>query len=129
MNTIGLLGFGTPTEKMDRIWTDEQFLKHVLQIEHAWIKAAVGAGQAPESIVLEFDKLASSIQPSIEVFLKETKTTGRSIAPIIETLAKDSSIDLQKVIHLGLTTQDVIDGSLNLMRRDCLKIIYDGLFL
>ena len=127
MKTIGLLGFGAPTEKMNQIWTDEQFLKYVLQIEQAWIKAAVEARQAPENIILEFDQLAISIQPSIEFFLKETKTTGRSIAPIIEALAKDSSIDLQKVIHLGLTTQDVIDGSLNLMRRDSLKIIYDGL--
>ncbi len=108
---------------MDRIWCDETFLNASMEIERCWVMAAVAEGFAPDSVEAELDAAIENVRTNPASVLAGTLSTGRPVAPLVDALLENASDRLQQVLHLGLTTQDIIDGALTLLRGQAIQTI------
>lgn len=123
MNGISLLNIPPNSAAMDNIWCDRAFLNACMKIERCWVMAAIAEGFAPDGIEAELDAAIARVRADPAHVLAGTRTAGRPVAPLVDALLENASEDLQRVLHLGLTTQDVIDGALTLLRQEAVRML------
>tara|TARA_R110000868_G_scaffold80018_19_gene227409 strand:+ start:1914 stop:3242 length:1329 start_codon:yes stop_codon:yes gene_type:complete len=120
---LSLLNIPPTSAAMDSIWCDETFLNASLEIERSWVMAAIAEGFAPDSLEAELDAAIERVKANPAPIFAGTLSAGRPVAPLVDELLENASQELQQVLHLGLTTQDIIDGALTLLRGHAIRVI------
>lgn len=117
MPTSGLTlltgAFSSPS--MARIWCDERLVGAMIAVERAWLVGAVSVDGADAAVVAEFDGRAARVMRDWLALRPAMADVGRPVAPLVDALCEGASPALQGCLHLGLTTQDVIDTAMALM--------------
>jgi len=127
MKGIPLLSTGLDDNPVSEVWTDAAFLEACCAIELSWVQAAATEGLAEPDVVEELQAAIERVLAEPKTLSETTNAVGRPIAPLVDALAKDASVPLQKVLHLGLTTQDIIDGAFVLLRDKAQKVLDQNL--
>lgn len=123
MSGISILAAGRPSAEMDIIWSDESFLKAACKVELAWVEAAADKGLQSRDAAVELEgHIAAVVADPTDVF-QQAEQVGRPIVPLVDALAADASPELLRVLHLGLTTQDIVDSALQLLRGQAVWVI------
>ncbi|KAK6216051.1 hypothetical protein LQW54_003825 [Pestalotiopsis sp. IQ-011] len=111
------------TQEIRDIFTDDAYVKRMVQVEAALARAQAKTGVIPadagsaittalEAAALDFEKLAH-----------DTDIVGYPVLPLVEQLVPQCPEEYAKYIHWGATTQDIMDDASMLQIRSGLEIV------
>jgi adenylosuccinate lyase len=113
------------TEDMLRIFDEQNFIKKFLTIEAALAKAQAELGVVPKEAADAIEALSQrGLDPKK---IAETKGKARHLLVSMMYTAADELGDYGEYIHLGPTTQDILDTSLILLSKEALDVMIKDL--
>ncbi|MBR1754154.1 adenylosuccinate lyase [bacterium] len=108
------------TGKINPIWDLQNKFEYYLKVELAVCEAQAELGNFPADKIEQIKKLAKVSAQKIEEIEKETH---HDVIAFITNLKQSVGQDLEKYIHIGLTSSDIIDTAFSMQIQDCGKII------
>lgn len=114
--------------EMQRIFSDENRLQKMLDVEAALARATAAVGLIPEASAREISEKAIVQNLDLARLVKVTEQMeGHPVIPLIGELKRICSGDHGEFIHWGATTQDIVDTALSLQLRDAFSHLYSSL--
>ncbi len=107
-----------------QLCSDERLIATLLAVELALMKAQEECGILPKGSHATVLRLLPDFEPDIEQLKEEIPLTGNVAAPLVKQLisfVSKSDPEAAKAIHLGATSQDIVDTATVLKIRDFLK--------
>lgn len=115
MNDEGLLEPGS--HRALGVADDAALLAAMLRVEVAWVQVLADAGAAKADHVDAVVRAVEGWQPTLDP--TEVEDAGNPVLPLVHALrARVDDPDAARVLHTGLTSQDVLDSALMLLVRD-----------
>ncbi len=114
-------------EEMKRIWSREGRLQAMLDVEAALAEAHAGVGNIPREAAEEIKRKATLEHVSPEEVDALEREIRHDIMAMVKVLASRCEGDAAKYVHLGATSNDIIDTANALLIKKSLKIIKKGL--
>ena len=112
------------------LFDDDAVLASLLRVESVWAHVLEESGLVPTGTSAILDRVAEAVDPDAVAVAAEGG--GNPLIPwLAEIRARARAIDpaAAAAIHLGLTSQDVVDTAVLLCAKDCLVAIADELDL
>ncbi|MFK8081575.1 MAG: 3-carboxy-cis,cis-muconate cycloisomerase [Granulosicoccus sp.] len=107
-------------EAMVAIWSAEKTLQHMLSFECAWSRSLGVAGLCD---CTEAQAAAEAIECASIDLTSLHKGTARDGVPVPDLVAQLKKVTDSGAVHIGATSQDVVDTSLVLVLRDTSDLI------
>lgn len=99
---------------------DASLVAAMLRVEAAWLQALATVGAlAPEDARTITDRLADR-QFDLAALAAAAEAAGNPVVPLVAQLREAVGEPLARLVHRGLTSQDVLDTALVLLARDAL---------
>jgi len=112
------------SSEMRRIFSVEYIVGKYVEVEKAIIKGLAEAGFAPKKCTMVLDKCSSRLK-AFEVYEMEKKT-GHDISSLAYLLGEYCG-ECGKYVHLGATSNDIVDTAWALIVREALSIMRERL--
>jgi 3-carboxy-cis,cis-muconate cycloisomerase len=125
----GLNSFLFSTPEMTRIFSSESHLRAMMRFEWALVCSLERQGIAQSSSASVVESLLDGNFVNLDSLQREAADAGNLAIPFVRQLTsavEARSEHAARVIHLGATSQDVLDTALVLEMREALKLI-DGM--
>lgn len=109
---------------------DEAWLQAMLDVEAALARAEARVGLIPESAAAAIQECCRADRFDIERLGEEAAAAASPVVPLVRHLVAIAPPEAAEYVHLGATSQDVIDTAMMLVARRALDIIaadLDGL--
>ena len=103
------------------------WLEAMLGAEHALANAGAIAGIVPEEAAAKIGEECSSEAYDWDVLLLEWRLSGSPAEPLVRALVRRVGEDAGKWVHLGATSQDIVDTAAMLVSRRALGLVVDRL--
>ena len=97
------------TPKMREIFDDVAMIQNILDIEAALAETQAEMGLIPKEAAEEIAKKAKAENLDIPRIESEIKRIGHSLVPILKEFQRVCDNNLGEYVHMGATTQDIID--------------------
>ncbi|AEH24884.1 adenylosuccinate lyase [Pyrococcus yayanosii] len=110
------------SEEMLRIWDEENKLQRLLDVEAALARAHAKVGNIPEESARVISERANTKYVTVERVKEIEAEIGHDIMAVVRALS-DVCGEHGKYVHLGATSNDIIDTANALLIRDSLDII------
>ena len=114
--------FSTPV--MREIFDDKQIIKNILEIEAALAATQGEMGLIPKEAAEEICKQATEGNLDIPGIEAEIIRVGHSLVPILQAFEKVCRDNLGEYVHMGATTQDIIDTAFIMCMKKGVEVIY-----
>lgn len=114
--------FSTPV--MREIFDDKQIIKNILEIEAALAATQGEMGLIPKEAADEICKQAAEGNLDIPGIEAEIIRVGHSLVPILHAFEKVCKDNLGEYVHMGATTQDIIDTAFMMCMKKGVEVIY-----
>lgn len=108
------------SEDMRKIFSIENIVKTYIRVEVALMKGFEEAGLAPAGCSQEVSKCIDKIEP-MEIYRLES-ITGHELFSLASAMSEKCG-ECGKFVHLGATSNDIIDTAWALIIKDSLKLI------
>ncbi len=118
-----ILGSLFGTDEMRAIFSDRAQLSAMLEVEAALARAQASVGMVPREAADRITAAATIKNLSLEKIAASTRTVGYPVVELIAELGAACGDDAARYIHLGATTQDIVDTALVLQMRRGLAAI------
>jgi adenylosuccinate lyase len=109
--------------KMSRIWTEENKFQVMLDVEIAACEAMSKLGNVPKEAL---HNIKSKARFDCERIKEIEKATNHDVVAFIANLAENIGED-SKYVHMGLTSNDVLDTSLSVMMQQAVDILIEDI--
>jgi len=122
--------YGRP--KMKGIFQEETRLQRLLDVEAALARAEAKVGLVPQGAAEEIARKASTKYVSVTRVEELEKDTRHDLMAVVLALTEACDGDAGKYVHLGATSNDILDTATALQLRDALQVIdadLDGLIV
>jgi len=97
-------------KEVKEIFDEEKKLEYMLKVECALVKAHYKAGNIKdESIVKEVEKKANTKFVKLSRVKEIEKEINHDVMAVVKALSEVCEGDASKYIHLGVTSNDVLD--------------------
>jgi 3-carboxy-cis,cis-muconate cycloisomerase len=106
---------------------DAAFLGAMVQVEVAWVRALARVGAVDGDLAGQVAKVARDWEVDMAALAAESEAAGNPVVPLVRLFREAVGEDAARVVHRGLTSQDVVDTALVLLARDALVRIGDDL--
>lgn len=106
---------------------DGAFAAAMLQVEVAWVRALARVGAVDGELASRVAQVAEEWDVDVAALGAASEATGNAVVPLVEELRLRVGEEAARVVHRGLTSQDVVDTALVLLARDALVRIGDDL--
>jgi adenylosuccinate lyase len=116
------------TAKMREIWDDCSIIQNWLDTEAALAQSQAELGIIPADIASEITKKAKVENLDLGAIRAEVNKIGHSLVPTLREFQKKCDGKAGEFIHLGATTQDIIDMGFVLAAKKAFEVIYDDLY-
>lgn len=116
------------TAKMREIWDDRAIIQNWLDTEAALAESQAELGIIPADVAKEIVSKAKVDNLDLDVIRAEVNRVGHSLVPTLRELQGKCSGKAGEYIHLGATTQDIIDMGFILAAKRAYEVIYDDLY-
>ena len=116
------------TAKMREIWDDNAIIQNWLDAEAALAESQAELGIIPVEIAQEIVRKAKVEILDLAVVRQDINKIGHSLVPILRELQRKCDGKAGEYIHLGATTQDIIDIGFVLAAKKAFDVIYDDLY-
>ena len=101
----------------------QAFLAHILEVEAAWTRGLGVAGVIDDATAARILHAIAQIQPNPAALAAGAQRDGMVVPALIALIRADLPAEVRDVLHLGLTSQDVMDTGLVLCLRAALGVI------
>lgn len=117
--------FSTP--KMREIFDDTSFIQNVLDFEAALARTQAEMGIIPKEAAEEIQKKAKVENLNIARIEEGVRKVGHSLVPILKEFQGVCDNNYGEYVHMGATTQDIIDTAFMLSIKRGFDVIYDDM--
>lgn len=117
--------FSTP--KMREIFDDTTIIQNILDIEAALAETQAEMGLIPQEAAEEIRKKARVENLNIPRIEEGVKRVGHSLVPILKEFQSVCDNNYGEYVHLGATTQDIIDTAFMLSMKRGFEVIYQDM--
>jgi 3-carboxy-cis,cis-muconate cycloisomerase len=123
----GLVGplFGSP--EVDALVSDGAWLCAMLEVEAALAAAGAGAGVVPTAAAAEIAAACREVRLDVDDLGRRAVGAGNPVVPLVADLAEHLSEAARPYLHLGATSQDILDTALSLLAQRALVPVLDDL--
>jgi adenylosuccinate lyase len=118
--------YGTPV--MREIFDDRSMIQNWLDIEAALAQSQADMGIIPRDVAREISGKAKVENLDLENIRKGIMKTGHSLVPTLREFERRCEGGAGEYIHLGATTQDIIDTGYVLAARKAFDVLYGDLW-
>jgi 3-carboxy-cis,cis-muconate cycloisomerase len=108
------------TAEMRALFSDATHLQLMLDVESALARAEAGLGLIPRQVAETIAKAARIENLRMERIAEGTRNTGAPVPALVSELGHAAGEEAARYIHLGATTQDILDTALVLQERPAL---------
>ena len=107
--------YGTP--EMREIFSDHAQLQCLLDVEAALARAQAKLGLVPAHVAATITAAARVENVRLDRIAASTRTVGYPVVSLVKELGRVAGDEAARYIHLGVTTQDILDTALVLQLR------------
>jgi 3-carboxy-cis,cis-muconate cycloisomerase len=111
------------TAEMRALFSDATHLQLMLDVEAALARAEARLGLVPQQVADAITKAARVENLQIELIAAGTRETGVPVPALVSELGRAAGEEAARYIHLGATTQDILDTALVLQMRRALEYL------
>src|SRR5712671_5304748 len=111
------------TAEMRALFSDVTQLQLMLDVESALARAEAKLGLVPQQVAEAISKAAHVENLRIERIAAGTRETGVPVPALVTELGHVAGEEAARYIHLGATTQDILDTALVLQMRRALECL------
>jgi 3-carboxy-cis,cis-muconate cycloisomerase len=111
------------TAEMRALFADRAQLQFMLDVEAALARAQAKLGLIPAHVAEAVASAARVENLNLERIAASTRKAGYPVAAIVEELGRIAGEEAARFVHLGATTQDIVDTALVLQMRQGLKLL------
>jgi 3-carboxy-cis,cis-muconate cycloisomerase len=119
----GILGSLYGTDEIRALFSDRASLQFMLDVEAALARAEAKLGLVPATVADSITRGARAENLRIDYVADSTRRIGYPVAAIVKELSRVAGEEAARFIHLGATTQDILDTALVLQIRDAFAIL------
>ena len=112
---------------MKAVFSEETRLSRMLQVEAALAAAQASLGLIPAAAGKEIARQATGKGVTVARVSDLERETGHDIMAVVLALTEQCKGDAGKYVHLGATSNDILDTATALQLRDVVSILRDGL--
>ena len=117
------LDFRYGRNEMKTVFTEESRILYQMKVEAALAGAHASMGTISKNDAAEISRVASLDIVKMDRIKEIEKDTGHDIMAMIKAMAEQCNGDAGKYVHLGATSNDIIDTATALQIKDALSII------
>lgn len=111
------------TAEMRALFSDATHLQLMLDVEAALARAEAKLGLVPQPVAEAITKAARVENLRMERIAEGTRETGVPVPALVSELGRAAGEEAGRYIHLGATTQDILDTALVLQMRRALEYL------
>jgi 3-carboxy-cis,cis-muconate cycloisomerase len=111
------------TAEMRALFSDVTQLQLMLDVESALARAEAKLGLVPQQVAEAISKAAQVENLRIERIAAGTRETGVPVPALVTEIGRVAGEQAARYIHLGATTQDILDTALVLQMRRALEYL------
>jgi len=115
------------TDAMRGVFSDENRIRHYLEIEAALAGVEARLGIIPASAAAEIAVQARIENIDLDALRQRTALVGSPVIPVVEQLTARCANNLGQYCHWGATTQDLTDTATVLQIREALVLVENDL--
>ncbi|ARU88185.1 3-carboxy-cis,cis-muconate cycloisomerase [Pseudomonas sp. M30-35] len=111
---------------MRAIFCDQGRVQGMLDFEAALARAQVRVGLIPATVVGPIESACSAKHFDFAMLAQTIVSAGNSAIPLVKVLGKrvaSESVEAERYVHLGATSQDVMDSGLVLQLRAAIELL------
>ena len=125
----GDFGLLTPGRRRAVGLTDDvAVVSAMIRVEVAWLRALAAGGAATTEQADSVAAVLTNWVPDVAALAVDAENTGNPMTPLVWALrTRVSNPDTARLIHRGLTSQDVLDTGLMLVARDAIDRVLSDL--
>lgn len=105
------------------LFTDEAYLRRLMQVEAALAVAQARCGLIPQEAAAAIVALAATFQPDIARLSRGLLQDGVPVTALLAQMRPALPLGARDHLHLGATTQDIVDTAFVLAARDALGVL------
>lgn len=125
MSRFAELLLGTP--EMNAIFSDAAWVQRMLDAEAALARAEEAAGLIPPGTAGRIEAACRAEHFDAAAIAAQGAVAGTPVIPLVRMLVERVEGDAANYVHLGATSQDIIDTGLMLQMRDALDLLANQL--
>src|SRR6266481_2544591 len=111
------------TDEIRALFSDRSNLQFMLDVEAALARAEAKLGLVPAAVADSITRAARAENLRIDYVADSTRRIGYPVAAIVKELGRVAGEEAARFIHLGATTQDILDTALVLQLREVFAIL------
>jgi 3-carboxy-cis,cis-muconate cycloisomerase len=118
------------SNEVNELFTDKKSIGYMLAVEAALAEAQADNGLISKEVAQFISGCCSPEMIDIEKLKSEIKLGGNAAIPLVKALTKvvkNNSFEASKYVHLGATSQDIVDTATVLQIKDYVKWTVDKL--
>lgn len=113
---------GFTTEAMTRLWSNHARVEGMVGVEAALAKAQAACGVMTRATADEIARVCDDLTLDADAVLAEGWEVGTPVVVIVDLLRRDLDADTAAAVHLGATTQDIVDTATVLQIHSSLSV-------
>ena len=117
--------YGRP--KMKGIFEEESRLQRLLEVEAALARVEAKVGLIPEPAAAEITKKATTKRVTVKRVQEIEEETRHDLMAVVLALTEACDGEAGKYVHLGATSNDILDTATALQLRDAIRIVGEDL--
>src|SRR5437667_279251 len=117
--------YGRP--KMKGIFEEESRLQRLLEVEAALARVEAKVGLIPEPAAAEITKKATTKRVTVKRVQEIEEETRHDLMAVVLALTEACDGEAGKYVHLGATSNDILDSATALQLRDAIRIVTSDL--
>ncbi len=114
--------FGSP--RIDSNTDDTAWVRAMLDVESAIAAAGARAGVVPDEAAAEIARVCASVDVDIADLGRGALSSGNPVVPLVRLLTDTVGDSAAPYVHLGATSQDVLDTAMMLLARRALAVVH-----
>jgi len=111
------------TPEMTEIFSGAALARRMLQVESALARAQARAGVIPQAAADAIDAACRIEHIDLDALYRDTARTGTPVVPLVAAIARRVDPDARRFVHLGATSQDVVDTAAVLQAREAAALL------
>lgn len=100
---------------VDRAVDDDALVRAMLDVEAALARAAAAAGLVPAESAAAVTDAANGLDPDPAELGRRAVDSGTPVIPLVQALVSSVPDSARDAVHVGATSQDIIDTALQLV--------------
>lgn len=111
------------TDEIRALFSDSAHLQFMLDVEAALARAESGVGLVPAPVADVIGRAAKVENLRLDFIAESTRRVGQPVVALVKELGRVAGDEAARYIHLGATTQDILDTALVLQLKRAFGIV------